>query len=196
MTALILASASPRRLEILQALGWRFQVLPSSLAEEEMPHPDPVEAAKILALHKAREVASQVKEGMVLGADTLVHLDGRSFGKPKDAEMARKYLRALSGRTHQVTTGLALIDSTDGREEVAEETTRVKMHHLSEEDIQSYLESGEPFDKAGAYAIQGKGFILIDKIWGCYTNVVGLPVGRLRELLQRFSKPVCEGTGR
>jgi len=196
MTHLILASASPRRLEILQALGWQTQVIPSCLREEEIPHEDPVQAAMALALHKAKEVASRLKEGMVLGADTLVHLEGRVFGKPKDPEMAREYLRFLSGKIHQVTTGLALIDARSGREELAEETTQVKMHHLSEQDIQSYLESEQPFDKAGGYAIQGEGFILIDKIWGCYTNVVGLPVGRLRELLQRFGMPVCDCTGR
>jgi septum formation protein len=171
-------------------------VNPSSLSEEKMPHPDPVEAAKILALHKAREVASRVSEGIILGADTLVHLDGWPFGKPKDVKMAREYLQALSGKIHQVTTGLALVEAKNGREEMAEETTKVKMHDLSEEEIESYLESGEPFDKAGAYAIQGKGFILIDKIWGCYTNVVGLPVGRLRELMQRFGTPVYNCTSR
>jgi len=196
MTTLILASTSPRRLEILKALGWEIQVIPSSISEEGMPHEDPAEAAKILALHKAKEIASRLKEGMVLGADTLVHLEGRVFGKPRDAEEARECLRSLSGRIHRVTTGLALIDARSGREELTEETTQVQMYHLSEGDIQSYLESGEPFDKAGAYAIQGRGFIFIDKIWGCYTNVVGLPVGRLRELLQRFGMPVCDGTGR
>ena len=185
-TPLILASASPRRSEILRALGWQIEIVPSSLDEEEMPHPNPVEAAKLLALHKAREVASRLKEGMILGADTLVHLDGRPFGKPKDVDMAREYLRALSGKVHRVTTGLALIEVRGGREELAAETTEVKMHPLSDSDIEAYLESGEPFDKAGAYAIQGKGFILIDKIWGCYTNVVGLPVGRLQELIRRF----------
>ncbi len=185
-TPLILASASPRRSEILRALGWQIEIVPSSLDEEEMPHPNPVEAAKLLALHKAREVASPLKEGMVLGADTLVHLDGRPFGKPKDKEMAREFLRTLSGKVHRVTTGLALIEVRSGREEVAAETTEVKMHPLSDSDIETYLESGEPFDKAGAYAIQGKGFIFIDKIWGCYTNVVGLPVGKLIELIRRF----------
>jgi len=186
--ALILASVSPRRSEILQALGWRIRVIPSGVSEEEMPHADPVEAATILALHKAREVASRLRKGMVLGADTIVHLDGRIMGKPRDAGEARGYLRLLSGKTHRVTTGLALIDVATGREELAAETTRVKMHPLLDEEIQTYLESGEPFDKAGAYAIQGKGFILVDKIWGSYTNVIGLPVGRLMQLWKRFCR--------
>lgn len=185
---LILASASPRRQEILRALGWRIRIIPSGLSEEEMPHQDPVQAAETLALHKAREVASRLKEGIVLGADTIVHLDGRLLGKPKDEAAAREYLCLLSGKAHFVTTGLALIDAASGREALAHETTKVRMHPLSEEEIQSYLKSGEPFDKAGAYAIQGKGFILIDKIWGCYTNVVGLPVGRLRQLCKSFGK--------
>ena len=162
--------------------------MPSGLSEEEMPHEDPVEAARILALHKAREVAGRLKKGMVLGADTIVHLDGRILGKPKDAEEVREYLRFLSGKTHRVTTGLALVDSGSGREEVVTETTRVRMHQFSEEEIEIYLASGEPFDKAGAYAIQGKGFILIDKIWGSYTNVIGLPVGRLKQLWKRFRR--------
>lgn len=186
--ALILASASPRRSEILKALGWRIRVIPSGLPEEGMPHADPVKAATILALHKAREVAIRLRRGMVLGADTIVHLDGRIMGKPRDAEEAREYLRFLSGKTHQVTTGMALIDAASGREELAAETTRVRVHSLSDTDIQAYLESGESFDKAGAYAIQGKGFILIDKIWGSYTNVIGLPVGRLKQLWKRFRR--------
>ncbi len=183
---LILASASPRRSEILRALGWRIRIIPSGLSEEEMPHTDPVEAARTLALHKAREVAGRLRKGMVLGADTIVHLEGRIMGKPRDAKEAREYLCFLSGKTHRVTTGLALIDAESDHEEMAAETTRVKMHPLSDEEIQTYLESGEPFDKAGAYAIQGKGFILIDKIWGSYTNVIGLPVGRLKQLWKRF----------
>lgn len=184
--ALVLASASPRRSEILRALGWHIRIMPSGLSEEEMPHEDPVEAARILALHKAREVAGRLKKGMVLGADTIVHLDGRILGKPKDAEEVREYLRLLSGKTHRVTTGLALVDAGSGREEGVTETTRVRMHQFSEEEIETYLASGEPFDKAGAYAIQGKGFILIDKIWGSYTNVIGLPAGRLKQLWKRF----------
>ncbi len=160
--------------------------MPSGLTEEEMPHLDPVETAATLALHKAREVASRLRSGMVLGADTIVHLEGRILGKPRNAREAREYLRFLSGKTHRVTTGLALIDAGSDREKTAAETTRVKMHSLSDEEIQTYLESGEPFDKAGAYAIQGKGFILIDKIWGSYTNVIGLPVGRLKQLWKGF----------
>ena len=183
---LILASASPRRSEILRALGWRIRIIPSGLSEEEMPHLDPIEAAATLALHKAREVAGRLRKGMVLGADTIVYLEGRIMGKPRDAQEAREYLRFLSGKTHRVTTALALIDAESDHEEMAAETTRVKMHPLSDEEIQTYLESGESFDKAGAYAIQGKGFILIDKIWGSYTNVIGLPVGRLKQLWKRF----------
>jgi len=185
---LILASASPRRSEILRALGWRIRIVPSGLPEEGMPEGDPVEAAMILALHKAREVAGRLHIGAVLGADTIVHLDGRIMGKPRGAGEAREYLRFLSGKTHRVTTGLALIDAASGRQEVAAETTRVRMHDLSDEEIRGYLESGEPFDKAGAYAIQGKGFILIDKIWGSYTNVIGLPVGRLKQLWEKFRR--------
>jgi len=193
MIPLILASASPRRMEILQALGWPFKTIPSLVSEEETPHRDPVEASQHLALKKAREVASRIQEGLVLGADTLVHLAGYVLGKPRDATMAREYLRLLSGKTHGVTTGLALVDACSGREEVTAETTWVRMHRLSSSQIESYLETDEPYDKAGAYAIQGKGFILIDRIWGCYTNVVGLPVGRLRELLARFDPAWPEG---
>jgi len=141
-----------------------------------------------VALDKARAVARQWTGGpaVVLGADTEVVLDGRYLGKPRDADDAARMLRALSGRTHEVVTGLALVDAPSGREETLAVTTRVTMLDASDEDIAAYVATGEPLDKAGAYAVQGLGARLVARVDGCFTNVVGLPVETARRLLERW----------
>jgi septum formation protein len=141
-----------------------------------------------VALDKARAVAREWTGGpaVVLGADTEVVLDGRYLGKPRDAADAVRMLRALSGRTHEVVTGLALVDAPSGREETLAVTTRVTMLDASDEDIAAYVATGEPLDKAGAYAVQGLGARLVARVDGCFTNVVGLPVETARWLLERW----------
>jgi septum formation protein len=140
-----------------------------------------------VALAKARAVArQQTSPAVVLGADTEVMLDGRYLGKPADLSDALRMLRALRGRTHEVITGVALVESPGGREETAAVVTRVTMTNATDEDLAAYVATGEPLDKAGAYAVQGRGSLLIDRIDGCYTNVVGLPVETTRRLLQRW----------
>ena len=141
-----------------------------------------------VALDKARAVARQWTGGpaVVLGADTEVVLDGRYLGKPRDADDAARMLRALSGRTHEVVTGLALVDAPSGREETLAVTTRVTMIDAGDEEIAAYVATGEPLDKAGAYAVQGLGARLVARVDGCFTNVVGLPVETTRRLLERW----------
>lgn len=182
---LILASASPRREELLRRLGLPFTVVPSQ-APEELPPGRPAEAVQALALAKARAVASRVGSGVVLGADTVVVLGLTVFGKPLDPDDARRMLRALLGRSHEVITGIALVEAPAGRETSRAVVTRVRMAQYGEEEIEAYLATGEPLDKAGAYAIQGAGGPLVAEVDGCYTNVVGLPLTTTRRLLAEW----------
>lgn len=160
---------------------------PSRVAEVHPPGPAAAAVAAV-ALDKARAVAREWTGGpaVVLGADTEVVLDGRYLGKPRDAADAARMLRELSGRTHEVVTGLALVDAPSGREETLAVTTRVTMIDASAEEIAAYVATGEPLDKAGAYAIQGQGARLVARVDGCFTNVVGLPVETTRRLLKRW----------
>ncbi|MEK6661360.1 MAG: Maf family protein [candidate division NC10 bacterium] len=183
---MILASASPRRQALLRALWIEFRIVPS-LADEAGPLPDDgCRRAEALALRKAAEVATRVGEGLVLGADTIVECDGRLLGKPRDRDEARRFLRLLSGRSHLVVTALALVEAGGGRTVTGQEVTEVCVRPLMAEEIDSYVGTDEPLDKAGGYAIQGAGGAFIEGIKGSFTNVVGLPLGRLRALLLRF----------
>ena len=140
-----------------------------------------------MALAKARAVAREVTEpAFILGADTEVVLDGHVLGKPGDAADAGRMLKALRGRVHEVITGVALVEAPAGREETAAVTTRVKMAGYSDAEIEAYVATGEPLDKAGAYAVQGLGARLVAEVDGCFTNVVGLPVTTTRRLLERW----------
>lgn len=160
---------------------------PSRVAEVHPLGPAAAAVAAV-ALDKARAVAREWTGGpaVVLGADTEVVLDGRYLGKPRDAADAARMLRELSGRTHEVVTGLALVDAPSGREETLAVTTRVTMIDAGAEEIAAYVATGEPLDKAGAYAIQGLGARLVGRVDGCFTNVVGLPVETTRRLLKRW----------
>jgi septum formation protein len=183
---IILASASPRREVLLRALGVEFRVIPS-LAEEAASLPEGTECrTKTLALRKAIEVAARVEEGLVLGADTVVDCDGRVLGKPRGMDEARQFLRQLSGRSHLVMTGLALVEAGSGRTETGHDVTHVWLRPLTDEEIEAYVRTGEPLDKAGGYAIQEGAAAFVEGIKGSFTNVVGLPLGRLRALLLRF----------
>ena len=177
---LILASASPRRAEILRAAGFNFSVLTSAVDESPNPGEDPHDMVLRLANAKADLVAARaVGSAIVIAADTVVLLDGRILGKPRSTDEARHMLQQLSGRTHTVMTGVALVRLPDGERKQFVESTLVHFSQLSEADLSAYLASGEPFDKAGAYAIQGRAGRYIPRVEGCYFNVVGLPVAHL-----------------
>lgn len=172
---LVLASESPRRMQLLRSLGLAFEVVPSGIDEEDPASAPPVLAAGH-ALKKAQAVSSRFMDSWVLSADTVVVLQERIFGKPANAEEAFLMLRQLSGRRHRVYTGLCLMRGAPAfsRCEVVETEVRFKM--LSDAEIRAYVNTGEPLDKAGAYGIQGMGAFLVESIHGSYTNVVGLPL--------------------
>ncbi len=184
---LILASASPRRRELLAQAGYSFSVQPSSIPESRRPEEDAIRFATRLAREKAEEVFARQPPStaplIVLGADTVVVCDGEVMGKPADAADAARMLLLLSGRTHQVVTGVAVVWGP-GAAEVAAEMTQVTMRTLSPQEVADYVAGGEPTDKAGAYAIQGKAGRWIPRIHGCYFNVVGLPLALVTTLLE------------
>jgi septum formation protein len=186
-STLILASASPRRRELLTQAGYRFEVQPSSIPESRRPGEDAIRFATRLAREKAEEVFARHQPStapvMVLGADTVVVCDGEVMGKPADAADATRMLLLLSGCTHQVVTGVAVVWGL-GSAEVAAEMTQVTMRTLSPEEVADYVASGEPMDKAGGYAIQGYAGTWIPRIHGCYFNVVGLPLALVTSLLE------------
>lgn len=194
----VLASASPRRKELLSLIFDDYRVLPSRFDEDEVPDElPPADHVQHSALMKARDVAAANPHSLVIGADTIVVVDSRILGKPKDTTEAAEMLNMLGGRTHQVYSGIALI--RNGVEKTAFESTDVTFRPLSPELIARYIATGEPMDKAGAYAIQGKGSVLIEGIKGCYFNVVGLPIYRLSRMLEdtgiepltMLSGPIC-----
>lgn len=186
---LILASGSPRRRELLAGLGLSFRVV-ASAAEEQVELPDadsdPVGHAVAAALAKAGDVGRNFPECLVIGADTVVFIPGKAFGKPCDPAQARAMLAELTGRDHFVVTGLAVGRLGDGRWTTGHEVTRVWMRQACSEEIDDYVRTGEPMDKAGAYAIQGKGSTLVERIEGCYFGVVGLPLARLARMLREY----------
>lgn len=177
----MLASASPRRAEILSSLGIPHRVVPSSADETLLPGEPPSAAALRLAEQKAASVAEAWPGAIVLGADTLVVLESEIFGKPSDDRDARRMLRALSGRTHQVVTGMCLIGPFG--KSARSRTSDVTFASLSDEEIDWYVATGEPADKAGAYAVQGLGARFVTEIRGSFSNIVGLPARDLYELL-------------
>ena len=183
ITPLILASGSPRRHELLGHLGIPFQIIISDIAETIAPDLPPEEQAIALAEQKARAVASGIETGIVLGADTIVVLDGKLLGKPDNDADAIDMLRLLSGRDHRVVTGIAVIDAASGSLRSSAVSSVVRFRTLSDDDIRAYVATGEPRDKAGAYAIQGLGAELVSDLEGCFSNVVGLPLCETASLL-------------
>ena len=182
---LILASASPRRAQVLHDAGFTFQVISSAVDETPLPGEPPQELVRRLAESKAQLVTQRtVGPALIIAADTIVAVDGRALGKPPTADEAREMLEALSGRSHHVYTGLAVIRLPDEAVRLELETTQITFAPLSHEDILGYLATGEPFDKAGAYAIQGRGGRFVTRVEGCYFNVVGLPLARLFRILR------------
>lgn len=183
---IILASASPRRQELLSNLGLEFDVEVSEVDETLDETMSAAQQVEELAERKASVVAAQNTRGLIIGADTLVILGGKPLGKPADREEAIQMLNSLQGRSHEVFTGLAVIDASTGQSVVTHQATAVRFKPLSLEQIQRYVDTGEPYDKAGAYAVQGKASVFIDSIRGCYFNVVGLPVAKLADALRTF----------
>ncbi len=187
---LILASASPRRRELLAQAGFTFEVHPAHIPEDPHPNEDPISYVTRLAREKAQSVFAEFSSKgpappQVVGADTTVTLDNQILGKPENPADAARMLRLLSGRTHRVITGVALV--TAERTQVASEATAVKFLTLSDQEIAAYIATGEPMDKAGAYAIQGRAARWIPRIEGDYFNVVGLPIALVTTMLESCS---------
>lgn len=181
---LILASASARRAEILRDAGFSFVVLSSAVDETPYPNESANDLVERLALAKAELVAARaIGPAIVIGADTVISLDGQVLGKPRSTDDARRLLEKLSGRTHSVLTGIALIRLPDAERRTFVESTLVHFAALTNEEILRYLATGEPHDKAGAYAIQGHAGRFIPRVEGCYFNIVGLPLSRLYHAL-------------
>ncbi len=171
-------------------------MLPSAVAESLPPGVPIATGAAGLALAKARDVARRAgRGGVVLGADTLVILDGRPFGKPASRDEARRMLEALRGRAHEVVTGVAVVEADTGRAATEAVVSRVVMRAYAPAEIEAYLDTPEPYDKAGAYAVQGEGGRLVERVEGCYTNVVGLPLATTARLLRAFGLPVTMEAG-
>lgn len=186
MKPIVLASASPRRAELLNQIGLTFQVIPSRVSEEVDLDLAPPEMVMTLAFRKADDVARTISTGLVIGADTLVVVSNQILGKPSGLEEAREMLSRLSGNEHSVFTGISVLSVPDGRVLTDYVETKVRFRRLKQKEIDFYVASKEPLDKAGAYGIQGLGAILVEKINGCYSNVVGLPLSKLVMFLQEM----------
>jgi len=183
---IVLASASPRRRELLENIGLKFTVDPAETAEVRAGSLRPAQLAKALSLRKAKAVASRHKGSIIIAADTLGVLDGVILGKPEDAGRARSMLAALSGRYHSVITGFTVMDTVTGKTVSRAVETKVYFRKIGRAEIAGYVETGEPLDKAGAYAIQGLGALLVERIEGDYYNVIGLPLCALAKVLRSF----------
>ncbi len=191
MKEIILASGSPRRQSLLKNLGLCFSTISVNIDESFLPQESPRDAVRRLARQKAERAVPILKDNcLLIAADTIVVLDGQVMGKPGSEEEAMEMLTWLSGRCHQVITAICI--RTQRGYEVEDETTRVYFRHLSEEEIRAYVASGEPADKAGAYGIQGRGGLLVQRIEGCYFNVVGLPLSRLYLMLKKHGIDLLE----
>ncbi|GAB6991410.1 Maf family protein [Paenibacillus pini] len=186
----ILASTSPRRQELIASLGLPYEIYPSHADESTSEDWSPAQVVEGLALRKAEAVypafAEREENAVIIGSDTIVVLEDRVLGKPANDQDAIDMLKSLQGRTHNVYTGVACIDAMNGKTIVRHQVTSVTMKTLSDAKIRNYVKSGEPSDKAGAYGIQGLGATLVDRIEGCYFNVVGLPVSMLSDMLSEF----------
>lgn len=183
---LILASQSPRRAQLLSLIGFDFDVRPSHIREDNWNEDDPAQHVLALSLAKAQEVAGEVEHGLIVGADTIVVLDGEILGKPADFEEAKSMLRRLSNRTHQVYTGFALVEKPGNRTASDYEVTSVHFRQLQDWEIESYVKTQNPMDKAGAYGIQDQSAVFADRIEGCFYNVVGFPLTKFYTTFLKF----------
>jgi septum formation protein len=187
MKSIVLASSSPRRKKLLERIGIPFIVDPSTFNESSISLQNPNELVQALALEKARDVAKRHKNSIIIGVDTIVVYKNTQFGKPKNIAEAKQMLKTLSGNTHEVTTGIALVDSQSNKELTNFQTATVEFNNLTDKEIYEYLETGKAMDKAGAYAIQeGKSKYFIKRTQGDYTTIVGLPLKLLTTMLLEF----------
>jgi len=189
---LILASASPRRAELLREHGYEFSVFQPPLPEPSYEHLAPAQLAEALSFFKASSVAEHLDQGWVLGADTVAALGEEVFGKPADRRDAERILRALAGTTHEVITGVTLLDAASDRRLMRHDVTAVAMRALSDAQLTAYLDSNEWAGKAGAYGIQDRGDEFVSRIEGSFTNVVGLPMELLADMLRSFRTSTFE----
>ncbi len=188
MKKLILASASPRRKQLLTQIGLKFEVRKSNYNETPEKDLTPAQLALFYSQNKAKDVASKASHGIVIGADTLVVFENQAIGKPKSKDDAIRILSLLSGKMHEIVTGYTLIDTKTKKTISRTVTTKVWFRKLSKQEIVDYVATGEPFDKAGAYGIQEKGALFVEKIDGDYFNVVGLPIAALVTDLKKMIK--------
>ena len=186
MKTIILASASPRRKELLQRIGLKFKVDPSNYEENISSELEPHELAQSLSLEKAKLIAEKHMNALVIAADTFIVFEGKILGKPRTETEAKEMLETISGRQHSVITGFTIIDTENNKALSKAVETKVYIRKLSSNEIDAYVESKEPLDKAGAYAIQGLGSVIVEKIEGDYFNVIGLPLSALAETLKEF----------
>ncbi len=186
MRRIVLASASPRRKQLLEQIGLRFEVEPSDYEEDIAPGSEPHEMAKKLSLGKARAAARKHRKALIIAADTFVVFGDRILGKPHSNAEAREMLRALNGQAHSVISGFTVLDAESGKVVSKSVETKVRMRRLTLREIDGYVRSKEPLDKAGGYAIQGRGAVLVERIEGDYFNVVGLPLSALADALREF----------
>ena len=182
----LLASNSPRRRELLKQIGLSFTVAPADVDESVLPGESPDAYAARVAFDKARIAAENAGEGIVIAADTIVVAGDAILGKPADARDAEGMLALLAGKEHRVVTALVVMDAATGRSATRISVTKVWFRDLTEREIAAYVATGEPLDKAGAYGIQERGALLVERIEGCYSNVVGLPLSLLGEMLREF----------
>jgi septum formation protein len=182
----VLASSSPRRSELLRQIGLSFSLDAANVDERIIPGEDPEVYALRVARDKARIAAQRAGNGIVIAADTVVVLGDRILGKPADKQDAIRMLRLLSGKEHKVITGLSVMDAATGKTVSKAVVSGVRFRRLREEEISAYVDSGEPLDKAGAYGIQEKGALLVERVEGCYFNVVGMPLATLGAILEEF----------
>jgi len=190
MKRVVLASASPRRKELLEQIGLQFEVEPSNYDEGIVAGSEPHETARRLSIGKARAAGEDHPNALIIAADTFVVIGDRILGKPHTDSEAREMLRALNGQAHSVITGFTILDTETGKVLSRSVETRVHMRKLTLKEIDSYIKSKEPLDKAGGYAIQGLGAVLVERIEGDYSNVVGLPLSALAESLREFGVKV------
>ena len=188
MRKIILASASPRRRDLLSKIGLEFEVIPSNYDEKLGNDNFTYEKIENLALNKAKDVEARIDEdALIIAADTVVVLDGKILGKPHTKQEAREMISALSGRIHEVITAIAMVDKTSQKTIVHSNTTKVKFRKISEEEVERYISTDEPYDKAGGYAAQGLAAIFIGKIDGCFNNVVGISLFEVDKMLKKMN---------
>ncbi len=192
MSNIYLASISPRRKELLKHLGLKYQILIPKILESPM-NLSPTKYAQVLAKLKVDSVKRQVGKGIIIGMDTIVVLGKKILGKPKNRAEAKRMIKMLSNKTHKVITGIYLLRLPDERAISGYEMTKVKFRKLTNKEIKQYIKTKEPYDKAGAYGIQGKAGLFVESIKGCYFNVVGFPVAKFLKLIKKIKPRKYEG---